>query len=151
MLLFYIIISVLSGVTLVVSRIINTNLGAKVGLFQSTLINYISGLVMVSLFLLIMREQLPTAENFNIPFWAFLGGAIGVLVVALSTYITPHISVFYFSILVFIGQIFVGLIIDFFLDGSLSIGKILGGALVIIGLVYNVLLDKKSEAGHDTP
>ncbi|MED1370878.1 EamA-like transporter family protein, partial [Bacillus paranthracis] len=56
--------------------------------------------------------------------------------------ITPKISAFYLTLLIFIGQLFAGTIIDFILSHELSMGKIVGGIFVLIGLTYNLLVDR---------
>ncbi|EEM04957.1 hypothetical protein bmyco0002_26140 [Bacillus pseudomycoides] len=41
----YICIAILAGISIVVARIINANLAAKIGIFQGTFVNYITGFV----------------------------------------------------------------------------------------------------------
>lgn len=145
--MFYIFISILAGVSIVIARIINSNLANEIGIFQGTFFNYVTGLVLSSIFLFFSNETLKLSiSKINcIPSWAYLGGIVGVLVVVLSSYITPKISAFYLTLLIFIGQLFMGIIIDYFTLNKLSIGKILGGILVIIGLSYNLTVDKNPE------
>ena len=143
---FYIIISIVSGFTLVVSRIINARLAEKIGITEGTMFNYITGLMVSVLFLMIIREPIPTLQDYTaVPFWAYLGGLLGIITVALSSYITPKISAFYVTILIFIGQLFVGVIIDYFTQGIMSPGNIIGGILVLSGLTYNLLLDRQKQ------
>ncbi len=138
-------ISLLAGISIVIARIINTNLAKKIGVFEGTLINYIVGLVFSFLFLLLSKDSLYISrEILNlIPWWAYLGGVVGIAVVMLSTYMTPRIPSFYLTLLIFIGQFSLGIIIDYVSLDLLSAGKILGGILVLIGLTYNLTLDKK--------
>jgi bacterial/archaeal transporter family-2 protein len=142
--MFFILISVLAGVSIVVARIINSNLAKEIGIFHGTLVNYIVGLFFSFIFLLVSSEfsNISALTLQSIPLWAYLGGATGVLVVVLSSYITPRLSAFYLTLLIFIGQLFVGIIIDYFTLNKLSIGKIIGGLLVLFGLSYNLLIDK---------
>lgn len=56
----------------------------------------------------------------SIPIAVYLGGLVGVIVISLSNYITPKISAFYLTLLIFIGQLFAGTIIDFFLTNELN-------------------------------
>ena len=144
--LLYILVSVLAGVCIVLSRTINAKLAEKIGLFQGTLFNYIFGLIFSFLFFLLSKDSFNISKFKlgSIPLWAYLGGLAGVVVVVLCSYITPKITAFYLTLLIFIGQLFVGIIIDYFSLNILSIGKILGGLLVLVGLVYNLLLDKKA-------
>jgi len=141
----YILIAILAGVSIVVARIINSNLAIKIGIFQGTFYNYVIGLVFSFLFLYLKNEPLTIANASikSMPLWAYLGGLTGVLVIVLSSYLTPKISAFYFTLLMFLGQLFVGIIIDYFTLNILSLGKIIGGFSVLIGLSYNLQIDKK--------
>ncbi|MDR4326973.1 hypothetical protein CN568_06110 [Bacillus pseudomycoides] len=143
----YICIAILAGISIVVARIINANLAAKIGIFQGTFVNYITGLFFSFLFLLFSNESLHVSATtlHSIPFVVYLGGLVGVIVIVLSNYITPKISSFYLTLLIFVGQLFMGVIIDFFTSNDVSIGKIIGGFLVLLGLTYNLILDKTYE------
>ncbi|MEG1255749.1 DMT family transporter [Clostridium sp.] len=146
--MFYIVIivSILAGVSNVISRIINSNLANEIGIFQSTFFNYVVGLILSIIFLIFSSESIfiPASIRQSIPPMAYLGGLMGVIVVGLSSYLTPKISVFYLTLFLFVGQLFVGIFLDFITLGELSIGKVLGGLLVVTGLTYNLILDKKS-------
>ena len=80
----------------------------------------------------------------SIPFYSYLGGAIGILVVLLSNYTTPKVSNLSLSLLVFIGQLSIGILIDYYSYSTVSIGKILGGILILLGLSYNMIIDKNT-------
>ena len=136
---FYIIIAILSGVSIVLSRIINANLAERIGLFQSTFYNFLTGLMFSTIIFLFINENydLSSLSNFTIPFYAYFGGLIGVFSITLSNYTAPKISAFYMTLLIFIGQIVTGIIIDYFLLNELSVGKIVGSIFVTIGLSYN--------------
>jgi transporter family-2 protein len=138
--------SALAGVTIVLSRIINSKLAEKLGTLQGTLINYITGLTLSFLCYLFSNEiPLLTFHVYkSIPLWAYLGGLTGVIVILSSNYITPRISTFYITLLIFIGQLIIGIFIDYFMLHELSIGKVIGGLFVIIGLTYNLLIDKNT-------
>lgn len=143
----YIIISILAGVSVVVSRIMNSNLAKEIGIFQSTFYNYIVGLFFSIIFFILSREKINLSglKSGHVPLWAYLGGIAGVLFIVLSNYITPRISSFYLTILMFVGQLFTGIIIDYFAEGNISNGKLIGGILVLAGLIYNLVIDKKSQ------
>ncbi|MGW5951680.1 DMT family transporter [Bacillus mycoides] len=140
----YICIAILAGVSIVVARIINANLAKKIGNWEGTFFNYITGLFFSILFLIFSSDSLYISSHTlqSIPIAVYLGGLVGVIVISLSNYITPKISAFYLTLLIFIGQLFTGTIIDFFLSYELSTGKIIGGILVLIGLTYNLLVDR---------
>lgn len=138
----YILVSILAGVTIVISRIINSNLASKIGLFQSTFYNFLTGLLFSSIILLISRDKLNVPLS-SMPLVAFLGGLVGVISVTFSSFVAPKISAFYMTLLIFIGQLFIGILIDYFTLNELSLGKVVGGIIVVIGLAFNLLIDKK--------
>ncbi|MTI47141.1 DMT family transporter [Sporosalibacterium faouarense] len=145
--MFYIaiLLSILAGVSIVLARIINANLAKHIGLLQGTFFNYIIGLfVALIVFLLVNKPFTINNLSFSsLPLWAYLGGLVGVLVVGLSSYMTHKIPTFYLTLLIFIGQLFAGIIIDYLSLNQVSIGKVMGGLLVLSGLSYNLILDKK--------
>lgn len=142
----YILIAILSGVTIVISRIVNANLADKMGLFQSTFYNFLTGLLFSSLILFFANENfdLQAITSTSVPLYAYIGGIIGIFSISLSNYVAPKISAFYMTLLIFIGQIGIGIFIDYLVSNEVSIGKIIGGILVAIGLSYNLSIDKKS-------
>ncbi|HSQ87671.1 DMT family transporter [Romboutsia sp.] len=140
----YIIIAICAGVSITVARLINSNLADRIGIFQGTFYNYAIGLIVSLVFLVFNREPslLSTGTLLNVPVWAYLGGLLGVIVVAASNFVTPKISAFYLTILIFVGQIFAGIIIDYYSSDIISKGTIIGGLLVFVGLTYNMFIDK---------
>lgn len=143
----YILLAILSGVSVVISRIINSKLAEEIGTFQGTFFNYLTGLITSTIFLLITKDyiNIPPIHELNLPIYSYLGGSIGILVVVLSNYTTPKVSSFSLTLLVFIGQLSIGIIIDYFNSNTLSVGKLIGGLFILIGLTYNILVDQKIE------
>ncbi|KLE16833.1 DMT family transporter [Clostridium sp. C8] len=143
----YILLAILSGVSVVISRIINSKLAEEIGTFQGTFFNYLTGLITSTIFLLITKDyiNIPPIHELNLPIYSYLGGSIGILVVVLSNYTTPKVSSFSLTLLVFIGQLSIGIIIDYFNSNTLSVGKLIGGLFILIGLTYNIVVDKKIE------
>lgn len=143
--MFYMIIALLAGAFIVFGRVINSNLAIKIGIFKGTFINYVVGLIFAVGYFAVETSAFNQGriDLSILPWWAWLGGLTGVLVVVLSSYITPKISSFAQTLLVFIGQLFAGIVIDYFSSGSVSIGKIIGGALVLAGLLYNTKVDQE--------
>ncbi|MBI9012942.1 MAG: DMT family transporter [Clostridiales bacterium] len=146
-----IIVSVLAGVFVVFGRIFNSKMAEKMGLFQGALINYIAGLIISILLTLVMREYLIFShEQFmGIPLWAYLGGILGIGIVVLSSYLTHKVSAFYLTLLIFLGQLATGVLIDYFVTQTISTGKILGGCLVIAGFLYNLKIDHQEDQLND--
>ena len=146
--MFYILIAIISGVTNVISRSVNFALSEKIGVYQSTLFNYIFGLIGSLGILFVSGEaaKLFAASSYGAPWMAYLGGLVGVAVVSLQVFLSSKVSSFYLTLLIFVGQLFMGIIIDCVVSGQISIPQILGGLLVVLGLGYNLFLDREKEA-----
>jgi len=142
--MFFALIAILSGISNVISRSINFVLSEKLGVYQSTLFNYIFGLAGSILILFISGE---TSKLFaSTSYWlAYTGGLVGVAVVSLQVFLSSKVSSFYLTLLLFVGQLFTGIILDFILLGKISIWQVVGGILVIIGLSYNLYIDRVEE------
>lgn len=137
-------VSIISGGLIVFTRIFNFKMADKMGLFEGATINYIGGLLLSVLLALVIRvDTVPVFRS--IPIWAYFGGLFGIAIVVLSSYLTKRVSSFYLTLLIFLGQLATGIIIDYFISGDLPLLKILGGLLVVIGFSYNLLVDKESE------
>lgn len=141
----YIILAISCGCITILSMVVNSHLAKKVGVFQGTLINYIVGLIGSILIIAIMKGSvdLSISSYSKLPLWIFLGGVLGVIVVSSSSIVIPKIPTIYTTLLIFIGQLFTGIIIDYFRDGFISKGKIIGGLLILAGIIYNSNVDKK--------
>jgi bacterial/archaeal transporter family-2 protein len=143
--MFYILISIASGAIVVISRILNTRLSEKVGLLESSFFNYLTGLLSALILFSIIKDKVHFDELYTIPFWAYLGGALGIIIVILSSVVTPKMSSFYITLIIFIGQLFTGIIIDCITLKTIPFSKIIGGLLVIAGLGYNLHIDSDAE------
>jgi len=140
-----IVVAIAAGACIVIARNINSILAEKKGLLTSTFFNYVTGFSLSVIFLLMSSESIKQSYGLfgTVPLWAYLGGLLGVAVVAISNIVTSKISAFYMSLIIFVGQLFTGIIIDYFALGILSLGKVLGGLLVVAGLIYNLYVDRK--------
>ena len=140
----YVLFAILCGVTNVLSRSVNFVLSDKIGMYQSTFFNYIFGLVGSVLILLISGEtfKLFSSSTYTAPWYIYAGGLLGVIVVTLLSFLSSKVSSFYLTLLLIIGQLFTGVIIDGLSTGQISIYQVVGGLLVVIGLSYNLYIDK---------
>lgn len=135
----YIILAILSGVTIVISRMTNAKLGKELSVYQSTFFNYLIGFIGCLLLIALFREKLVFVPSVTgIRFFAmFFGGIVGVGNIIISNVVTPKIAAFSLTIIIFVSQLFSSLILDYYIDGEFSVGKLVGGFLVLCGLVYN--------------
>lgn len=140
----YLMLAILAGSLTIMSMIINSKLSEKIGLFQGVIVNYTVGLISIIALMIVTNSSMVLSINSlsKIPMWAYLGGVLGVMVVAASNIVIPKIPAIYTALLYFIGQLFTGILIDYFRNGVISKGQIIGGVLILIGMLYNVNIDK---------
>ncbi len=136
----------LSGVLLVISRSYNSRLAGETSMFISTFFNYVCGLLTaIPVFLLLgMREPVWAGFVLSPNWWTYLGGAIGVATVWLSNLVVVKIPQLYITLLMFVGQVFTGVLIDALIDGAFSTANIIGGVLVAAGLALNLLFERRA-------
>lgn len=139
-----IIVSLLTGITVVVSRTINASLAGVTSVLRSTLVNYGVGFVLSAVLLLTAGRGEPMLSQFSLSpkAWIYLGGIIGVCLVSLLNASVSRISSFYMTLLLFAGQVFAGLGLDIALSGFFSLPNLIGGIFVTAGLIQNVWIDR---------
>ncbi len=142
-----IMLAILAGVSIVLSRIVNYVLAQKIGLFQGTFFNYLLGFLGSFILLLISGSAMDlfSLSSYQGTWWAYLGGLIGIATISISSILSSKISAFYLTLLLFVGQLFGGMLLDYFVDGDFSLQKVIGGLLVVVGLSYNLWVDSKSK------
>jgi Uncharacterized protein conserved in bacteria len=149
-----VLISFISGVTIVVARTINARLGEETGALTSTFINYVTGLSLSSLilaFLFASGYAQWSPPVFSLPdTWIYTGGLIGVAVVTVSNITVAKISSFYMTLLIFLGQVFTGLLLDSILSHTFSPGIFIGGLFVAAGFTINIWMDKRKMSAGQT-
>ena len=142
--MFYIIAAIISGASVLIARIVNSMLAEKIGVFQGTFFNNLTELIVSFVLMFISQDALITSELISQTSWyMYLGGVLGVAVVSISSFMTPKMSAFYFTLFSFVGQLFGAVLIDYMTTGALSVPKAAGGILVLAGLSYNLMLDSK--------
>ena len=140
----YSVLALISGANVAVSIMLNAKLGAVKGLYKGAFINYFMGLAVAIPVALIFSGA--GAWSFNIKLselFIITGGAIGYIVVLLNSSLTPKIGILFVTILLFIGQIATGIIIDLYGGTPVSVGKVTGSLLILGGLVYLVKIEDK--------
>ena len=130
-------VAALVGANTVISRYLNALYARHNSLPMGTLMNYLTGLATSLIALAALGGPADTQPLGALTFRTvsmFLGGAVGVVMIRLTIYLTPRLPAFQATLLIFLGQLGGGLILDALLTGVFSPGKLLGGALVLAGL-----------------
>lgn len=140
-----IIVSLLTGVTLVTSRVANGKLATKTSALTSTFYNYLIGLTVSLLVLPVLGHSEFATGKLHISTnpWIYMGGLLSVFVVFIAAAAAPKIPTFHMTLLIFVGQLFASLIIDALITHHFSIKQLIGGLLVAFGFTLNLFLDAK--------
>jgi transporter family-2 protein len=139
-------VSFAAGVCIVISRTLNAKLADLTSVWISTFYNYLFGLIIaIFVFFILGHNELNQMKLIFSPnLYIYFGGIIGVCVVFMSNITVAKISAFYLTLLIFVGQVFSGVLIDILISQEFSTRNLIGGIFVTIGLCINLLLDKKN-------
>ncbi|MCL2051192.1 MAG: DMT family transporter [Lachnospiraceae bacterium] len=142
-----IILAFATGFTVIISRSLNAKLADFSSVQISALYNYIVGLAFsIPVLLLLGQNEMDFAEiTFSPNLLIYLGGPVGLCTVMICNVLVTKVPAFYLSLLMFVGQVFTGILIDALISGSFSRQILIGGALVSAGLLIDLLLDKRAE------
>lgn len=140
-----VLLSLATGICVVLSRTVNARLSKHLGEWQSTLINYCTGLpVTVILALILLMKGSYTMPDVSFSFsqiWIYMGGLLGVFTVLLYNIIVPKVPAFHLTLLTFAGEVFTGILLDIFAGQSYSPSTLWGGILVTLGIALNLTLE----------
>lgn len=140
-------VSFIAGLGIIIARTLNGRLADLTDIRTSTFFNYLTGLltaILIFLFFLFVEGEgvYITAISFSPEVFMYMGGAAGVCLVLILNFTVTKVPAFYLSLLLFIGQVFTGIVIDTIRDGSLSVRILIGGILVTLGLCTDLYLAK---------
>lgn len=139
-----VLVSILSGFSMVLARISNARLAERSGLGYSTVMNYVTGLSgSLLIYLCLGSKQLPPIPAEGQSFLIYMGGALGAVAVYLCSLVTPKLSTLQFTVILFVGQIFSSMLLDALLLGVFSMGTLVGGVVVALGMALNIWQERK--------
>lgn len=141
----YIFLSFLTGITIVINMMLNGKLAQREGMINGVIINYFTAVISSILLCAVMINSMPSYSQIRgVPLLYLLGGFIGVITTCIFNIVVPKVPAVYVVILRFIGQMLTSAIIDYIYLDIFSKGKVIGGALFLIGLMINAKVDSKS-------
>jgi transporter family-2 protein len=135
----FIILAIGAGLLVGLSRQLNGRLALSTNAWESSFWNHIVGLAFVSLIALLASSLfdggLFGGTPLDAPWWAFLGGPIGVLFIAAGSWAINRIGAAQTAMLIIAGQMISGVAIDIAMgvQGQLW-ARALGVALILGGM-----------------
>ncbi|MCV9878111.1 DMT family transporter [Brenneria izbisi] len=130
----FIILALFNGVCISLSRSINGRLSMERNAFYASLWNHIVGFVFLTLIIVVQSDGF-SSFHFNAPFYAYLGGALGALFVAINSYVLPRIGSTQAAMLIISGQMISGVVIDQISHPSDTIWiSVLAVVLIVAGI-----------------
>lgn len=139
-----VLVSLLSGFSMVLARISNARLAQRAGVGYSTVMNYVTGLSgSLLIYLCFTSRQIPPIPAEGQSFLIYMGGALGAVAIFLCNLVTPRLSALQFTVILFVGQIFSSMLLDALLLGVFSMGTLVGGAVVALGMALNIRQERK--------
>lgn len=136
-------LAVLNGILLAIMIFLNGVLSEKIGLYLSTLIYHVLGLLLILLVSIVRKNKLPKLNK--IPVILFLPGILSVLVIFLNNLSSSKIGITLTAGIGLFGQLVISALIDHFGLFGVQVNKmrkekILSFSLIITGLIFMILL-----------
>lgn len=143
-------VSLLCGVSLVLSRILTAGLGERLGPIEATVYNQLTGTVVSIVLLLLsgelMAQHFPALRDTN--FLMYFGGVIAGVYTILTNIVAPRIPALHLTLLFFAASQITGIILDVLQSGKTPFLQLAGIVLVSVGFVVNTLQDKLEKRGN---
>ena len=139
-----------AGSLVIIQMSLNSSLSLRIGVFRATTVNYIAGLFGIGVIILVLGTW-NQASTLPVPWYAWTGGVLGVLVVSASNLVLPRIPVVSVAGLLFVGQVTAGLVVDAIKEDHFDLPKLAGSALVLAGLALHYRIDHQSKKSAPNP
>lgn len=143
--LIFIGIAIFNGIINIINKMINLQAKLKLGTANGTLINYLEGSVISLLITLFYGGSRLTDLSYlkTIPPLYLSGGLFGLISMVLILIGMTKNQIAYSTVIVLIGQLGAGLIIDTIVTQKIVPVKLLGILLVVIGVVIDKYLSSR--------
>lgn len=140
-----VVMSLGAGVSIVTSRSMNARLAQSVGTMQGTFLNFAAAMPVTIVLMLLLGNHFTVSEMASAPWWMYLGGIFGVVGVSLNNLLVPHLPAFQLTLLSFLGQLACSTVIDLFTGAASSRQSLIGGCLIAVGMLINMVLKHHAE------
>lgn len=127
-------LALISGVSMALQGSLNAALSKVVGLWETTFVVHVTGTVLVALLLFGLRLGKPQHVFYSsqVPWYLYLGGVIGVLIIYLVMASIPRVGVANATTAIIVGQVLTAVAIDHF--GLFGLTEIPCGWNQLLGL-----------------
>ncbi len=129
----FVTLAFLAGILVSLSRQINGRLSLFTSPLQSSFWNHFVGFIFLTLIALTFGGLWPTDRPIDPPLIAFLGGPLGVVFVAASSWLITRIGAVQTALLIIAGQMVSGVILDVAMRAPGSPLARAGGVALILG------------------
>jgi len=146
-------IAIINGMITIINKMVNLQAKQKLGMANGTLINYLEGTA-ISLILMILMggsKMIDLSYLITIPPIYFFGGLFGFFSMILVLIGMAKNQISYSTVVVLIGQLGAGLMIDSIVTQKIVPVKVLGIALVVIGVFVDHYLSHKPMKAVSAP
>lgn len=130
-------LAILAGVLVSLSRQINGRLALSTSALESSFWNHMVGLVFVTVAALLIGGLFagtPAAA----PWWAYLGGPVGVVFIAAGSWLIARIGAAQTALLIIAGQMVSGVVLDIAMGAPGNpLARISGVALILAGMLVS--------------
>ena len=127
-------LALLAGVLVSLSRQINGRLALSTSAWESSFWNHIVGLGFITLIAIVFGGLFAGAPQ-DAPWWAYLGGPIGVVFIAAGSWLIARIGAAQTALLIIAGQMISGVVIDIVMGmAGNAFARIAGVALILAGM-----------------
>lgn len=134
----FVFLGILNGFCITLSRVFNGQLSTKHGAFHASLVNHIVGFLFLSILLLTASfsllgslQAMPNEPEL------YLGGVIGVLYVAVNSFVMVRLGSTNSIVLVVAGQMLFGLVVEMHTKDLATLEmQMIGAVLVVLGVLW---------------
>lgn len=137
-------LGLLGGISLGINRTLLGRLGAEMGPARASVVNHIAGAVFIFVVLILTGGRWDTHLFVEAPLYAYLGGIIGALFVAIVSWVIPRAGVMKATVLLISGQMILGTVLDYAMGRRTSPLTVLFG----LGLIFTGVFLGEYRKGH---
>ena len=132
--IWFAVLAILAGVLVSLSRQINGRLALSTSAMESSFWNHLVGLVFITVAAILVGGLFAGAPEAS-PWWAYLGGPVGVVFIAAGSWLIARIGAAKTALLIIAGQMISGVALDIVMGAPGDVwARSLGVALILAGM-----------------